>query len=559
MSAYCDDASGDLMPTGHALLDGPSPADDDDDTADRDLRWFRFVAWSIVGFSIALLGLVGNALSIVVLRHPSISPSTRHYLTALAVFDSGVLAMMIVAMSLPSVFPATCRLAVAERLYPYAHFVVYPTALISQTASIYTTVAFTAVRYIAVSRPLRAALVCTAAAARRVIAVVVVGSVVVNVPRMLEYRIVTSPDVAAANSTTTSAMKVEGNATSWTAAAAADVIDREFVVYNDLTEFGRDPTFRRVYFIGVHMIFMLVVPFAVLAVVNVKLMRALKMSSSTILTASKEPVVVADKEKEMPLSSNGIVTSTDLRGGRGAVVRTSVGSGNSGIGKLRRRGSGRVPALQERSMTTMLVAVVAVFLVCQALSIVDNVLATVVGDAAVTDPFINRLSIVSSLFVITNSATNFYLYCLFGQRFRRTFALVICRYDGGGKGGGAGFRCCCCRRRRDGRRAACVSESMWVDAGRRRSRLASTDRTTIVGFIRHDDLSAVDGNFRRLQPSGGLLSSSVDDRRRESSTCARTPAAGLDRATATAKPTLMNRRHFPEVCIELEPVSGTAG
>ena len=60
-------------------------------------------------------------------------------------------------------------------------------------------------------------------------------------------------------------------------------------------------------------------------------------------------------------------------------------------------------------------------------SIIDNIfMATLQPQVLYTLPFV-KLTCISSLMVITNSAVNFVLYCVFGQKFRGVFVNIFCR------------------------------------------------------------------------------------------------------------------------------------
>ena len=74
----------------------------------------------------------------------------------------------------------------------------------------------------------------------------------------------------------------------------------------------------------------------------------------------------------------------------------------------------------------MLIAVVIVFLLCQVPSIVDNIFMATLSDDMLQSPPLVKLTCIASLMVITNSAANFYLYCVFGHKFRRTFVRIFC-------------------------------------------------------------------------------------------------------------------------------------
>lgn len=314
----------------------------DDEDADDVTVWFQLVSWTFVGSSIALLGLVFNALSVVVVVQPQMMSSTSVYLTALAVFDSFVLASLVLFMSLPVIYEATGRMEWYYRLYACVHPVAYPLALASQTGSIYTTLALTIERYVAVCRPLSAAKVCTISRAKKAVCLVAIFSVLFNVPRLFEYRLIEVWDESTNSSVTTYAY----------------------------TSLGASASFRYAYFIGCHVNVMMILPFVALSVLNALLVRAIR-------NANLDPI------HQRPLS----------------------------MGQRR-----------EQTLTRMLVAEVAAFLVFQLLSIVDNILMAVLAEETIRSPVFVRFSCVSGVLVIVNSASNFGLYCLFGKKFRQALA-----------------------------------------------------------------------------------------------------------------------------------------
>ena len=304
---------------------------------------FQYYVWGITGNIIAILGIIGNVLSIVVLTNQRMISSTSCYLIALAIFDTIVLMASVLFLCLPTFYTAKQTLEDYYYAYPYMHPYAYPVSLIAQTCSIYTTVAFTVERYIAVCRPLKAAKLCTISNARRAIIILVCCSVVYNIPRMLEYKV----EMTFENSTNKSFPRIQ------------------------TTDLGSNPTFRHVYFVFMHMAFMLIIPSTMLAVLNTCLIRAVKQSEKT-------------------------------------------------------RGKVNTKTRRENSLTIMLISVVIVFLVCQVPSIVDNILYATLDAQTYRKPLLVKLYCISNLMVMINSATNFYIYCLFGNKFRRVCCRIFC-------------------------------------------------------------------------------------------------------------------------------------
>lgn len=141
--------------------------------------WLEGVATVVV----VCPGLIGNILTILVLFQRSMKSSTNYFLFALAFWDSIVLIMSTLLMSVQHIIPIY-----KTEIYPFVFSYAYPIAVISQTATIYLTVSFTVERYIAVCHPLKAASMCTTTRAKLVISIVSVASTLYNIPRWFEYR-----------------------------------------------------------------------------------------------------------------------------------------------------------------------------------------------------------------------------------------------------------------------------------------------------------------------------------------------------------------------------------
>ena len=151
-----------------------------------------------------------------------------------------------------------------------------------------------------------------------------------------------------------------------------DPLTNETYVMYTKTNLGHNKTFCHIYFIYMNMIVMLIVPFTVLAVLNTLLIRAVKHSERA-------------------------------------------------QGKVSHR------TCRDNNLTVMLISVVIVFLICQVPSIVDNILMATLPEKTLNSPPLVKLTCICSLMVITNSAVNFYLYCMFGHKFRMIFCSFFCR------------------------------------------------------------------------------------------------------------------------------------
>lgn len=237
----------------------------------HEMSRFQFYAWGIVANVIVFFGLVGNTLSIVVLRNKRMKSPTSVYLIALAIYDCIVLLSMSLFLALPTIYPETGYLKGYNAAYPYMHPFAYPMALIAQTGTIYTTLGFTIERFIAVCKPLHAANMCTITRAKKVTILILICSVIYNIPRMVEYKI----------------------------EMMVNVTDNVTYPYIEPTTLGKNQTFRRVYFIYLTLFIMFLIPFILLSVLNYRLIRAVKQSKMTRREFSSATSTSSSKENNL--------------------------------------------------------------------------------------------------------------------------------------------------------------------------------------------------------------------------------------------------------------------
>lgn len=190
------------------------------------------------------LGVVGNTLAMIVLTRRTMRTSTNIFLAALAIWDSIVLLVCLLLISLTELSkPFT------EQVFPYIVVYAYPVGLVAQTATVWITVSFTVERYIAVCHPLRAVSMCTIPRARMVVMAISVISVLYNVPRWFEYTILRSVDI-----------------------------------YNHIcieayeTSLATDPIYHKIYFGWLYFLVMCFIPLCSLAVLNAFLIVAVRRS-----------------------------------------------------------------------------------------------------------------------------------------------------------------------------------------------------------------------------------------------------------------------------------------
>ena len=245
----------------------------------------NFYLSGVVLLIVCVLGLAANSLVAIVLTHKSYKhSSTSVFLLALALFDSLVLACTLFLICFQPLSEEYSTL-IHPNIMPY----VYPLALTAQTCTIWITVSFTVERYIAVTHPISATRLCTVKRARVITVIVACLSILYNLTRWFEYR--------------TAAVIPSANATS-------DFIPE--APYQIRSTALLNSEYESVYFTGLYLTVMCIIPVVLLSVLNYLLIHAVQQSRN----------------------------------------------GKLGVGN-------RTSSAKENNITIMLVSVVAVFIICQ--------------------------------------------------------------------------------------------------------------------------------------------------------------------------------------------------
>ena len=332
------------LQNGSADYNGTTEASPLEECGSPSTITFQYYTWGVAANLISCYGIVGNILSIIVLSHRQMRNSTSYYLISLAIYDMMVLLFMSLFLAIPTLYLEKDILEGYYFAYPYMHPFVYPVALIAQTGTVYTILAFTVERYIAVCRPLHAANTCTMARTKRVIFIIFIASIAYNLPRFFEYQ----------------------TGQEWSEAKNRTVPTIEY------TEIGKNKVFQEVYFIYMYLFIMFLLPFGLLTVLNILLIRAVNHAKAT---------------------------------------RDSITSSNS----------------KETNLTVMLIVVINVFLGCQLPALVDNMMVAIFGVETLNCSVQwVQFTTISNLLVVINSAVNFILYCTVGKRFRKVFLRMFC-------------------------------------------------------------------------------------------------------------------------------------
>ncbi|XP_013379691.1 FMRFamide receptor [Lingula anatina] len=152
---------------------------------EEDFLAFQYVIEIGIIGPMCIFGLIGNALSFVILFRENGSSPTFFLLRTVAVADS----LMLVTSLLMYVVPGLMHYF---KMDSYSHYKAYtavsiwPFAMMAQTSTIWMVLVVAIERYIAICWPTKARMLCTISHARKEVIGVTIFSVLFNIPRFFE-------------------------------------------------------------------------------------------------------------------------------------------------------------------------------------------------------------------------------------------------------------------------------------------------------------------------------------------------------------------------------------
>ncbi|KAL8600627.1 hypothetical protein ACOMHN_030283 [Nucella lapillus] len=221
-------------------------------TVTRDTLLWQFICWGIFLPILALVGLVGNALTIVVLWRKEMQSTTILYLRALVITDTGILltaAIVLTPFACANYLHNEALKYFSENIYPIIYTPINYSVMTLQACNVWITVSVSVERYIAICHPFRASRLCTRRKTLIVIASITLVSVLYNIPRLFA---------------TYARECQEGEQTSGGSC-----------YYLADTDLGRAYWYKTVYFSILYTILIFVIPLAALFILNVFLIQEL--------------------------------------------------------------------------------------------------------------------------------------------------------------------------------------------------------------------------------------------------------------------------------------------
>ncbi|CAL2032359.1 unnamed protein product [Caenorhabditis brenneri] len=336
----------------------------------HDFLEVKFFLISVVGTLIGLFGLFGNATTALILTRPSMRNPNNLFLTALAVFDSCLLitAFFIYAMEYIIEYTAAFDLYVAWLTYLRFAFAL---SHISQTGSVYITVAVTIERYLAVCHPKRSKMMCGPGGAAWTILGVTTFAVVFNCTKFFELQVTVNPACP--------------DGSNW----------QSYILLP--SALATNPIYQQVYSLWVTNFVMVFFPFLTLLLFNAIIAYTIRQSLEKYDFHNQKSVVAAlSASVNLPRNIAGISSRNELKE-------------------------------KSREATLVLVIIVFIFLGCNFWGFVLTLLERIMGqETLMVDHHVfytfSREAI--NFLAIINSSINFVIYLLFGKDFRKELVVV---------------------------------------------------------------------------------------------------------------------------------------
>eukprot|EP00095_Tigriopus_kingsejongensis_P002754 snap_masked-scaffold138_size318692-processed-gene-2.2 protein:Tk02754 transcript:snap_masked-scaffold138_size318692-processed-gene-2.2-mRNA-1 annotation:"fmrfamide receptor" len=301
--------------------------------AEIPLVTFEFIVHGLLILFIGFLGIIGNVLCLIVLCQPQMRNTINCLLIGLAIIDISLIVSAWLMFSLPAfqIYFERRLLTKVSDVYQYTTPFVYPVGMIAQTASVYLTVTITMERYLVVCMPLKSRSICTYGRAKRCVVLIMTSAIVYNISRFFEYKFETFQVL----------LPIGRNVT---------------LTFLQSTHLRDNPMYISLYMTWMYMIFMYVIPFAILFVLNAKI--ALEIRSAR------------QKRSQMTIAQQA-----------------------------------------EEGLAIMLLVIVCTFMLCNAPAMVSNIMEALAYQAV-------KLTQVSNLLIVINSSLNIIVYVIFCKKFR---------------------------------------------------------------------------------------------------------------------------------------------
>jgi hypothetical protein len=269
-------------------------------------------------------------------------------------------------------------------VYPYA----YPVAIMFQICTVWINLAMSVDRFIAIHFPFKSLKFCTISKAKKAIASIFVLSLVYSIPRFFEYKFVKEKYVL-------------NNET------------YEFV-HIDITRLGMSRYYKKIVYAWMYVLLQSVVPLAMLTFINMALVYSLKESSKVLQRFNaRSNLNDTLRRSSQPTSASATIAHTHT-------TNNANTSNHSMINKQTVKMINK--EIKRKDITIMLITVVVLFILFQTPAVICNCfygLRLYKSSREYIEAFeMNALCPVGNFLIVTCSASNFFIYCVFNKRFR---------------------------------------------------------------------------------------------------------------------------------------------
>lgn len=342
------------------------------------------------------LGIVAAIVCIIVFTRRQMRSSLNVYLAGLSVFDLLVLLMGLLIYP-PMTHCVASEMKKASRgayneepsficvFFWRTALATYPLSVTAQAASVWTCVAITIDRFLAVKYPLQMRSWCTPQKAACVLSAIAVFSIVYKFPTVFEL---TNDEQGRLVPTT----------------------------------LRRDEHYKKIYTTYSYLLVLFLIPWAIMIVLNIVVIRAVHTAYKLRRTMTHSRQVTAEDRfvfTHIYLNSCCFTNSVGERGKIGAQ------------GNLRISHINASAIFSERRCTVMAMIIIVTFVIFNLVASINNLVETSFSEPDSSEEPLRfvwqRAAVfVGNLLICVNSSSNFCIYCLFGRRFRQMCALIFC-------------------------------------------------------------------------------------------------------------------------------------
>jgi hypothetical protein len=362
----------------------------------------------VIAIAISVLGIFGNIVSIVVLSRQTMNKlSTYAYLIALSVCDAVSLVFTIIALLQYSIVPGSAMPKWMVTTYPKLLSYVYPIVGATQALSVWITLALTIDRYLYVCKPYLGNKLCTRKRSCYVICSLYLLSIIYSIPQFFEYKY----DVH-------------------------NITSENILIIPSLTEIGRSQIFFRIYHIFIYTLFICLIPFGTISILNAFLINNIMESNkrhrnllpTLYKTSLKCALVVTSRPQEARVSmlSNGTFLFNNESCLNEQDVLLQQQHRQTPKSGVRPSNDARLnEKAYKNDVTILLIGLVIMFMICQLPSTILRLIAY--KDRTITFNIIyQRFMDISNFLIVLNSTSNCLVYVMLGKKFRKEFLHTMC-------------------------------------------------------------------------------------------------------------------------------------